>query len=57
MDALAKQGSPGVKSWLQRWRFTNDGVFMVREMLSDRCEYHAPDGSIVNYTDDDKVFN
>ena len=57
MDALAKQGCTNVKSWLQRWRFTNDGVFMLHEMMSERHEFHAPDGAILNYGGDEKVFN
>jgi len=57
MDALAKQGGVSVKSWLQRWRFTNDGVFMVHETMNDMCEYHAADGSVGNFADGEKVFN
>ena len=46
MDALAQQGHSQEKYWLDRWRFTNDGVFMAHEMLDAKLEFHLPDGSI-----------
>jgi hypothetical protein len=31
MSALEQQHHAQIKNWLDRWRFTNDGVFMARD--------------------------
>jgi hypothetical protein len=36
MDALAQQQRAPVVNWLERWRFTNDGVFMAHELFNAR---------------------
>ncbi|HEX6801734.1 MAG TPA: hypothetical protein VF130_04590 [Candidatus Binatia bacterium] len=45
MDALAQQRISMVTPWLDRWRFTNDGVFMAREMIDAKLELHLSEGS------------
>ena len=46
MDALAQQGHSQEKYWLDRWRFTNDGVFVAHEIVNAKHEFQLPDGSI-----------
>jgi hypothetical protein len=50
MNALEQQHFPQMKNWLDRWRFTNDGVFMARDG-NDRA---APGYST---TGDERVVN
>ena len=45
LNALAQQGISKKTPWLDRWRFTNDGVFMAREMIDAKLESHLSDGS------------
>jgi hypothetical protein len=46
MDALAQQRNSMVTPWLDRWRFTNDGVFMSRETIDAKLEFHLSDDSV-----------
>ena len=46
MSALAQQGRAPVAHWLDRWRFTNDGVCMAHQMSEAGQAFHLPDGSI-----------
>jgi hypothetical protein len=46
LNALAQQGGSQEKYWLDRWRFTNDGVFMAHEKSDAKRESHLPEGSI-----------
>jgi hypothetical protein len=56
-DALAQQGISKATPWLDRWRFTNDGVFMAREMSDAKHEFHMPDGSIQAIGKQEKFVN
>ena len=57
MNALAQQRMPKVAPWLDRWRFTNDGVFMAREMIDAKFEFHLSDGSIQAIGKQEKFVN
>ena len=57
MDALAQQRLSMVTPWLDRWRFTNDGVFMAQEMSDAKRESHLPDGSLQASGNQEKFVN
>lgn len=57
MDALAKQPRSDIKDWLQRWRFTNDGVFMIHEMMRRRYDFPVSGNSILNSDKEPKYLN
>lgn len=46
MNALAQQRISKGTLWLDRWRFTNDGVFMARETIDAKLEFHLSDDSV-----------
>ena len=46
MDALAQQRISMMTPWLDRWRFTNDGVFMARESIDAKLEFQLSDDSV-----------
>jgi hypothetical protein len=57
MDALAQQRISKVTPWLDRWRFTNDGVFMAREMIDAKLESHLSDDSVEAVGKQEKFVN
>ena len=57
MNALAQQRISKGSLWLDRWRFTNDGVFMARDMIDAKHEFHMPDGSIQAIGKQEKFVN
>ena len=57
MNALEQQRISKGTLWLDRWRFTNDGVFIAREMIDAKHEFHMPDGSIQAIGKQEKFVN
>ena len=57
LNALAQQGRFQEKYWLDRWRFTNDGVFMAHEMSDAKRESQLPDGSLQAVGKQEKFVN
>ncbi len=46
MSALAQQGHSQAEYWLERWRFTNDGVLMARGAGESKRQFQQQDDSL-----------
>ena len=57
MNALAEQRRAPAKNWLDRWRFTNDGVFMAHELSEGKHGFHLTDGSITDSGNQEPLVN
>jgi hypothetical protein len=57
MNALEQQQNGQMIHWLDRWRFTNDGVFMARDSRGASAEDPSASGAANRRRSDDRVLN
>ncbi|MBM4299693.1 MAG: hypothetical protein FJ143_18280 [Deltaproteobacteria bacterium] len=57
MNALEQQQHAQIVGWLDRWRFTNDGVFMARDVRGVSDEGQSGNDAANRRRSDDRVLN